>query len=68
MPDPSQQPLPFNGARPGAALVETSARWLSTDEDLALGCECADPALQIERWGQEALPFPLRPASARRKS
>lgn len=22
--------------------------------DFALGCECADPALQIERWGQEA--------------
>jgi hypothetical protein len=24
------------------------------DIDYALGCECADPALQIERWGQEA--------------
>jgi hypothetical protein len=24
------------------------------DDDLALGCECADPALQIERWAQEA--------------
>jgi hypothetical protein len=22
-------------------------------DDFALGCECADPALQIERWGQE---------------
>jgi hypothetical protein len=24
------------------------------DSDYALGCECADPSLQIERWGQEA--------------
>ena len=24
------------------------------DDDLALGCECANPALQIERWGQES--------------
>ena len=23
------------------------------DCDYALGCECADPSLQIERWGQE---------------
>lgn len=23
------------------------------DDDYALGCECADPSLQIERWGQE---------------
>jgi hypothetical protein len=26
----------------------------SLDEDVALGCECADPALQIDRWGAEA--------------
>lgn len=26
------------------------------DDDIPLGCECADPALQIERWGQEAPP------------
>ena len=24
------------------------------DSDYALGCECAAPALQIERWAQEA--------------
>lgn len=24
------------------------------DFDYALGCECADPSLQIERWAQEA--------------
>ncbi len=22
------------------------------DDDYAIGCECADPALQIERWAQ----------------
>jgi hypothetical protein len=50
--------MTFHGAPPASALVDTTARWLSEDEDLALGCECADPALQIERWGQEVLPFP----------
>jgi hypothetical protein len=58
MPQPSQQPLPFIQPRPAAALVDTTARWLGIDEDLALGCECADPSLQIERWGQEVLAFP----------
>ena len=24
------------------------------DDDLALGCECANPALQIDVWGREA--------------
>ena len=24
------------------------------DPDIAFGCECADPALQIAQWGQEA--------------
>lgn len=62
MSDPSQQPLRYNGHRPAAALVDTTARWLSMDEDLALGCESADPALQIESWGQEILPFPQNPS------
>ena len=26
---------------------------LRPDEDVALGFECAHPALQFERWGQE---------------
>jgi hypothetical protein len=25
------------------------------DDDFALGCECADPALQIDMWGREAV-------------
>jgi hypothetical protein len=27
------------------------------DADVALGCECADPALQIDCWGEEAAPL-----------
>ena len=26
------------------------------ENEIPLGCECANPALQIERWGQEAPP------------
>ena len=39
--------------RPSHLVVDTTARWLADDEDFVLGCECANPALQIERWGQE---------------
>jgi hypothetical protein len=27
---------------------------MTVDEDVALGCECADPALQIDCWGEQA--------------
>ncbi|GAB3669520.1 hypothetical protein [Ramlibacter alkalitolerans] len=27
---------------------------MTEEPDFALGCECADPALQIAMWGQEA--------------
>ena len=53
MPDTSQQPLSLDRTRPAAAPLDANARWLSPDDDVALGCECANPALQIERWGQE---------------
>lgn len=43
---PSATTLP-----PPPAAVEAAA---PEDADFALGCECADPALQIERWMQEA--------------
>jgi hypothetical protein len=58
MPEPSKELLPATQPRPAAALLDTTARWLGIDEDVALGCESADPSLQIERWGQEVLPFP----------
>ena len=38
------------------ALVEMSAP--PEDFDYALGCECADPALQIAVWGEEARSLP----------
>jgi hypothetical protein len=59
-----QQPLSCAGAgnhQPSASVVATSARWLGFADDLAFGCECADPALQIERWREEAT---LSPASS----
>lgn len=34
--------------------AEATARQDDGDE-IALGCECADPALQIERWSQETV-------------
>ena len=53
MSEPTQQPLSPARTQPAMMIVATTARWLGIDEDVALGCECADPALQIERWGQE---------------
>ena len=32
------------------AAVDATGPSRANDEDIALGCECADPALQIERW------------------
>lgn len=58
MPDASQQPLSHDRTRPSTAVRDADARWLSLDDDIALGCECANPALQIERWGQEVQAFP----------
>jgi hypothetical protein len=36
-----------------STTVRAPAGWDDLD-DVALGCECADPALQIACWGQEA--------------
>jgi hypothetical protein len=53
MAESSQQPHSFT--EPGTVLPTTAAppRWLRVEDDLALGCESADPSLQIEHWGQE---------------
>ena len=49
--DISQQPP----TSPGQNASDTGhLRWPS-DDDYALGCECANPALQIERWDQETV-------------
>jgi hypothetical protein len=40
----------------GLPAALAAAAPAEADFDYALGCECADPALQIERWSIEALP------------
>jgi hypothetical protein len=51
-------------AQPAVRVLETTARWLAMHDDFVLGCECADPSLQIERWSQEMQPFRLTLASS----
>lgn len=34
-------------------VVSAPASWADQD-DVAFGCECADPTLQIDSWGQDA--------------
>lgn len=48
MPD-MQMPVTTSAAAPIVMEVPSLE-----DFDIALGCECADPALQIDRWMQEA--------------
>ena len=43
------QPLP--AAYPSGAMDDPQQP--PTEEEVILGWECANPALQIERWGQE---------------
>jgi hypothetical protein len=59
MAEQNTQSLPFNpGHQPAAHGVASTACWLGIADDLAFGCECADPALQIDRWREEALMSP----------
>lgn len=49
----------FNSTQPSQASAQSSmapaqSGWASEMDDYALGCECADPALQIASWGQDA--------------
>ncbi|MEO7392544.1 MAG: hypothetical protein ABIU58_10235 [Ramlibacter sp.] len=47
---------PFSSHRTrlaGVLTLDTGAHWRPDHEDLALGCECADPALQIEHWHRD---------------
>lgn len=50
----------MNSSQQSLATISSSAYELGNDssgrpveDDIPLGCECANPALQIERWGQE---------------
>lgn len=50
---PSFSTAPINHpAHVAGAVIDAASRWVD-DDDIVLGCECANPALQIERWGQE---------------
>ena len=42
------------------AVLEASSTF--DDEDYAIGCECANPALQIETWGHDAAAQPFQRA------
>lgn len=35
------------------SLLPAQVGWTGFTDDVALGCESADPALQIAMWGQE---------------
>jgi hypothetical protein len=43
-----------------AAADANPADSMLHDEDFAIGCECANPALQIESWGEESAAQPLQ--------
>ena len=49
---PEMQPSMPTGAAVPAVLEATPSAF--EDCDYALGCECANPSLQIESWAQEA--------------
>lgn len=51
MPD-MQPPVPSAAAMP--MVLDSAVHPAFDDTDFAIGCECADPTLQIERWLQEA--------------
>jgi hypothetical protein len=48
------QPNPASAS--AQSMLPAESAWSSAMDDVALGCECADPALQIAMWGQEAEP------------
>jgi hypothetical protein len=50
MNSPQQSVASFSSAAPYGVTGADAA----TAEDVPLGCECADPALQIDCWGAEA--------------
>ena len=58
MSEPSRQLPASTHPRPTASQIDTTARWVDIADDVALGCECANPYLQIERWAQEIFPPP----------
>lgn len=61
----------FNSSQPSQAFAAAAAGmapadsgWVSEPDDVAFGCECADPSLQIASWGQEAGDVPAAAAGS----
>ena len=44
---------PSQASAAAQSMLPAQSAWSGMD-DVALGCECADPSLQIAMWGQEA--------------
>jgi hypothetical protein len=54
-------PVPTNFSTPRRVAVDFMQIDSRLDEeDAAIGCECANPALQIESWCDEAAAQPLQ--------
>lgn len=51
---------PHQPAAAQAFTLDTAHDTIAWQDDMALGCECANPALQIEMWGHEASAQPLQ--------
>ena len=57
----------FNSIHSSSALACTPSRVIAAPaasadhDDVAFGCECADPSLQIDSWGQDG---PESPSAA----
>ena len=47
---PLPMPQPNSSASGGTAHARSDAHAPWDAEDVAIGCECADPSLQIESW------------------
>lgn len=54
---------PSEASLSGQSMQPTPSGWSGATDDYALGCECADPSLQIAMWGQEAEPIQASAAS-----
>ena len=50
---PDTQSIQTASLQPPPGIEAATARWLTDEADFALGAECANPMLQIERWGQD---------------
>jgi len=50
----NSQQAAMSTTSPGLGAADDARPQWCGDDDVVLGCECANPALQIERWGQEA--------------